>query len=166
MLLVVGVVLLVLVVVPAAVLVDPVLVPVVVVVPVVPVVPLLVGVPLLVVLVVTPVVVLVAPDVTELVLSDAVWVTPLANLVVALADVILPLASRLYCAVPEPAPQALSNTDTPVKVVSDNARTAVTSNDNLNIKNISYVNVQISSKRSNVNACVRALIYEKSSERE
>jgi hypothetical protein len=150
-----GVVLLVLV--PAVpLLVDPVVALVPVLPVVLPVAPLLLVVPPLVVPVLL---VLVVP----LVLSDAVWVTPLANLVVALADVMLPLASSVYCAVPEPAPHALSNTDTPVKVVSDNARTAVTSNDTLNIKNISYVNVQISSKRSNANACVRALLYEKSS---
>jgi hypothetical protein len=108
----------------------------VLVVPVVPVV-LPVAVPLLVPVVVEPVtprVELVDPDVVELVLNDAVCVKPLANLVVALADVILPLASKVYCAVPVPGPHAVSMTATPVNAVSDSVRMTVTSNDAFDIK--------------------------------
>ena len=111
----------------------------------------------------TGVVVLPDPDGTGLVLSDVVWTAPPASLVVALADVRLPLASRVYCAVPVPAPQAVSITETPVKAVSESARMAVTSNDTFNIKYFSHVNFVISDKRSHANACVRALLYEKSS---
>jgi hypothetical protein len=143
--------------------VDPV-VPVLVVLPVVvlPVVVLLPGV-VVVVPVAVPVLVPPAPGVSGLVLSDAVCTVPFASLVVALADVRLPLASRVYCAVPEPAPQAVSITETPVKAVSESARMAVTSNDTFNIKYFSHVNFVISDKRSHANACVRALLYEKSS---
>ena len=139
-------------------------VPVVAVVPVVVVVPVLV-VPVVVVPVAVPVLVLPVPEVAELVLSDAVWVAPFESLLLALAEVRLPLASRVYCAVPEPAPHALSITETPVKAVSESARMAVTSNDTLNIKYFSHVNFLISDKRSHANACVRALLYEKSSEK-
>lgn len=169
--------------------VEPVVVPVVpvlvlpaVVVPVVPVVavvPVVVAVPVVVVAVVVvpvvvpvvvvpvavPVLVLPVPEVAGLVLSDAVWVAPFESLLLALAEVRLPLASRVYCAVPEPAPHALSITETPVKAVSESARMAVTSNDTLNIKYFSHVNFLISDKRSHANACVRALLYEKSSEK-
>jgi len=103
------------------------------------------------------------PVVVALVLSDAVCVTPLANLVLALADVILPLASKVYCAVPVPAPHAVSITATPVKDVSESARIAVMSNDTFNVKSFSCVNYLIPIKRSHANACVRALLYEKSS---
>jgi len=148
--------------------VDPV-VPVLVVLPVVvlpvvvlPVVVLLPGV-VVVVPVAVPVLVPPAPGVSGLVLIDAVCTVPFASLVVALAVVRLPLASRVYCAVPEPAPQAVSITETPVKAVSESARMAVTSNDTFNIKYFSHVNFVISDKRSHANACVRALLYEKSS---
>ena len=142
-------------------------VPVVAVVPVVVAVPVVVVavVPVLVVPVVVPVLVLPVPEVAGLVLSDAVWVAPFESLLLALAEVRLPLASRVYCAVPEPAPHALSITETPVKAVSESARMAVTSNDTLNIKYFSHVNFLISDKRSHANACVRALLYEKSSEK-
>ena len=163
--------------------VEPVVVPVVpvlvlpaVVVPVVPVVavvPVVVAVPVVVVAVVVvpvvvvpvavPVLVLPVPEVAGLVLSDAVWVAPFESLLLALAEVRLPLASRVYCAVPEPAPHAVSITETPVKAVSESARMAVTSNDTLNIKYFSHVNFVIPDKRSHANACVRALLYEKSS---
>jgi hypothetical protein len=137
------------------------------VVPVVVVLPVVVLVPGVVVVVPVAVPVLVPPaaDVTGLVVSDAVWVAPFESLLLALADVRLPLASRVYCAVPEPAPHALSITETPVKAVSESARMAVTSNDTLNIKYFSHVNFLISDKRSHANACVRALLYEKSSEK-
>ena len=146
-------------------------VPVVPVLPVVPVVPVVVVLPVVVlvpgVVVVVPVAVPVlvppAPGVSGLVFSDAVCTVPLASLVVALAVVRLPLASRVYCAVPVPAPQAVSITETPVKAVSESARMAVTSNDTFNIKYFSHVNFVISDKRSHANACVRALLYEKSS---
>lgn len=147
-------------VVPLVVPVVPVVVPVVPVEPVVPVVGVLPG-----VVVTVPDVVLPDPDGTGLVLSDAVWTAPPASLVVALADVRLPLASRVYCAVPEPAPQAVSITEMPVKAVSESARMAVTSNDTFNIKYFSHVNFVISDKRSHANACVRALLYEKSSKK-
>lgn len=142
-------------------------VPVVAVVPVVVAVPVVVVavVPVLVVPVVVPVLVLPVPEVAGLVLSDAVWFAPFESLLLALAEVRLPLASRVYCAVPEPAPHALSITETPVKAVSESARMAVTSNDTLNIKYFSHVNFLISDKRSHANACVRALLYEKSSEK-
>lgn len=142
-------------------------VPVVAVVPVVVAVPVVVVavVPVVVVPVVVPVLVLPVPEVAGLVLSDAVWVAPFESLLLALAEVRLPLASRVYCAVPEPAPHALSITETPVKAVSESARMAVTSNDTLNIKYFSHVNFLISDKRSHANACVRALLYEKSSEK-
>jgi hypothetical protein len=137
----------------------------VVVVPVVVVLPVVVLVPGVVVVVPVAVPVLVPPaaDVTGLVVSDAVWVAPFESLLLALADVRLPLASRVYCAVPEPAPHAVSITETPVKAVSESARMAVTSNDTFNIKYFSHVNFVISDKRSHANACVRALLYEKSS---
>ena len=151
-------------VVPLVVPVVPVVVPVVPVEPVVPVVGVLPGV-VVTVPVTVPVVVLPDPDGTGLVLSDAVWTAPPASLVVALADVRLPLASRVYCAVPEPAPQAVSITEMPVKAVSESARMAVTSNDTFNIKYFSHVNFVISDKRSHANACVRALLYEKSSKK-
>ena len=140
-------------------------VPVVPVVPVVVVLPVVVLVPGVVVVVPVAVPVLVPPaaDVTGLVVSDAVWVAPFESLLLALADVRLPLASRVYCAVPEPAPHAVSITETPVKAVSESARMAVTSNDTLNIKYFSHVNFVIPDKRSHANACVRALLYEKSS---
>lgn len=152
---------------PGVMLVVPV-VPGVVVVPVVPVVVVLPVVVLLpgaavVVPVAVPVLEPLVPEVTGLVLSDAVCVAPFASLVVALADVRLPLESRVYCAVPEPAPHAVSITETPVKAVSESARMAVTSNDTFNIKYFSHVNFLISGKRSHANACVRALLYEKSS---
>ena len=119
------------------------------VVPVDPVVPVLVVLPVVVLLpgvvvvvpVAVPVLVPPAPGVSGLVLSDAVCTVPFASLVVALADVRLPLASRVYCAVPEPAPQAVSITETPVKAVSESARMAVTSNDTFNIKYFSHVNL-------------------------
>lgn len=158
---------------PDAVLVDP--VPTVLPVPpvlllLVPLVVLFVVVPVgvaggLVMVPVTPVAVVADPVVTELLLSDAVCVTPLANLVVALADVIFPLASILYCAVPVPAPHAVSMAATPVKVVSEIARMAVMFNDTLKVKSFSYVNYLIPIKRSHANACVRALLYEKSSQK-
>ena len=107
----------------------PVVLPLVVVLPAV--VPVLLAV---VVVLPTPTVVLVDPVVVELVLNDAVCVKPFANLVVALADVILPLASKVYCAVPVPGPHAVSMTATPVKVVTDSARMTVTSNDAFDIK--------------------------------
>lgn len=119
----------------------------------------------LVMVLVTPVAVVADPVVTELLLSDAVCVTPLANLVVALADVIFPLASILYCAVPVPAPHAVSMAATPVKVVSESARMAVMLNDTFKVKSFSYVNYLIPIKRSHANACVRALLYEKSSQK-
>jgi hypothetical protein len=50
-----------------------------------------------------------------------------------------------------------------VKAVSESVRMAVTSNDTFNIKYFSHVNFVISDKRSHANACVRALLYEKSS---
>ena len=119
------------------------------VVPVDPVVPVLVVLPVVVLLpgvvvvvpVAVPVLVPPAPGVSGLVLIDAVCTVPFASLVVALADVRLPLASRVYCAVPEPAPQAVSITETPVKAVSESARMAVTSNDTFNIKYFSHVNL-------------------------
>ena len=119
----------------------------------------------LVMVLVTPVAVVADPVVTELLLNDAVCVTPLANLVVALADVIFPLASILYCAVPVPAPHAVSMAATPVKVVSESARMAVMLNDTFKVKSFSYVNYLIPIKRSHANACVRALLYEKSSQK-
>jgi len=130
---------------------------------VLPVPPVLLLVPLVVL--VTPVAVVADPVVTELLLNDAVCVTPLANLVVALADVIFPLASILYCAVPVPAPHAVSMAATPVKVVSESARMAVMLNDTFKVKSFSYVNYLIPIKRSHANACVRALLYEKSSQK-
>ena len=114
---------------------------------------------------VTPVAVVADPVVTELLLNDAVCVMPLANLVVALADVIFPLASILYCAVPVPAPHAVSMAATPVKVVSESARMAAMLNDTFKVKSFSYVNYLIPIKRSHANACVRALLYEKSSQK-
>ncbi len=120
---------------PVEVLVEPeVLVPVVfpVVVPVV--VPVVLVLPVVVPPVAVPVVVPPVVDVAGVVLTVAVCAAPFANLVLALADTRLPLASRVYCAVPEPAPQAVSITDTPVKAVSESARMAVTSNDTFNIK--------------------------------
>ena len=115
---------------------QPGVVPVALVDPVVLVLPVVV--PLLEVVVVPPVVVpvLVPPvvDVAGVVLTVAVCAAPFANLALALADTRLPLASRVYCAVPVPAPQAVSITDTPVKAVSESVRMAVTSNDTFNIK--------------------------------
>ena len=119
----------------------------------------------LVMVLVTPVAVVADPVVTELLLNDAVCVKPLANLVVALADVIFPLASILYCAVPVPAPHAVSMAATPVKVVSESARMAAMLNDTFKVKSFSYVNYLIPIKRSHANACVRALLYEKSSQK-
>jgi len=65
--------------------------------------------------------------------------------------------------VPVPAPHAVSITATPVKDVSESARIAVMLNDTFNVKSFSYVNYLIPIKRSHANACVRALLYEKSS---
>ena len=107
----------------------PVLVPLVLMPPVVvPLLEVVVELPVAVPVLVPPVV-----DVEGVVLTVAVCAAPFANLVLALADTRLPLASRVYCAVPEPAPQAVSITDTPVKAVSESVRMAVTSNDTFNI---------------------------------
>jgi len=83
---------------------------------------------------VTPTVELVDPDVVEPVLNDAVCVKPFANLVVALAEVMLPLASKVYCAVPVPGPHAVSMTATPENAASDSVRMTATSNDAFDIK--------------------------------
>ena len=59
----------------------------------------------------------------------------------------------------------LSMAATPVKVVSESARMAAMLNDTFKVKSFSYVNYLIPIKRSHANACVRALLYEKSSQK-
>jgi hypothetical protein len=79
-------------------------------------------------------VVVVVPLVDGVVLTVVVCVEPLASLVVAAAEVRLPLASIAYCAEPVPPPQAASRTETLVAVVIDRIRIVFTLIDTLYIK--------------------------------
>ena len=69
------------------------------------------------------------------VLTVVVWVEPLASLVVAVAEVTLPLESTAYCAEPVPPPQAARRTETLAAAVIDRVRIALALVDTLNIKN-------------------------------